>query len=44
MRERLFELGPEFLLAWAGWLMHSLVHSAGHIISRMLHRCWNLFR
>ena len=44
MKEHLFELGPEFLLAWAGWLMHSFVHSAGHILSRILQRCWMLFR
>lgn len=30
--ERLRELGPDLLLAWAGWLVHSFVHSAGHSI------------
>lgn len=28
----LAHLWPEFLLAWAGWLVHSMVHSAGHLI------------
>lgn len=26
------ELWPEFLMAWAGWMIHSVVHSATHFI------------
>lgn len=32
--EHLKEIGPEFLLAWAGWLVHSFVHYAGHWVAR----------
>lgn len=34
----LAHLWPEFLLAWAGWLVHSLVHSVGHVIKHGLKR------
>lgn len=28
--EQARELGPEFIAAWLGWLVHSFVHSATH--------------
>lgn len=34
----LAHLWPEFLLAWAGWMIHSLVHSAGHVVRVALRR------
>ena len=30
----LAHLWPEFLLAWAGWLVHSFVHNATHVASK----------
>lgn len=39
---QLTHLWPEFLLAWAGWLVHSLVHSAGHIVKHIASRGMSL--
>ena len=38
----LMHLWPEFLIAWLGWMVHSLVHSAGHVIKMLIGRGWRL--
>jgi len=38
------EIGPEFLLAWAGWLVHSFVHTTGHILRRAIRIAYGTLR
>lgn len=39
---QLTHLWPEFLLAWAGWLVHSMVHSAGHVVKHVVRKATRL--
>lgn len=41
---KLWGMGPDFLLAWVGWMMHSMVHSVGHLFNKAFRQVVSKFR